>query len=125
VLLPETVADWLPEELDRLRRVFGIRAYCALTRKFLPDEAARLRSIRNAPAQARVPTAATKDVLYHAPSRRMLQHVVTCMVRNMKEKEAEQLVDRRTYDRIATGRSTKVFTTSKIRGPGPACRSRP
>jgi error-prone DNA polymerase len=28
---------------------------------------------------ARVPTVATNDVLYHAPERRMLQDVVTCI----------------------------------------------
>ena len=31
------------------------------------------------------------------------------MVRSLKEKEAEQLVDRRTYDRIAAMRSAKTF----------------
>ena len=43
----------LGDELQRLRGIFGDRAYCALTRRFLPDEAARLRDIANAAAQAR------------------------------------------------------------------------
>ena len=39
----------------------------------------RLRTIASAAAQARVPTVVTNDVLYHCPSRRMLQDVVTCI----------------------------------------------
>ena len=34
-----------------------------------------------------------------------------CMVRSMRQKEAEQLVDRRLYDRIAESRATKTFTS--------------
>jgi error-prone DNA polymerase len=34
-----------------------------------------------------------------------------CMVRSLKQKDAEQLVDRRTYDRIAATRSEKTFTS--------------
>jgi hypothetical protein len=79
ILLPDDLTRELPGELIRLRRIFGDRAYCALTRRFLPDEAARLRMIATAAAQARVATIATNDVLYHCPSRRMLQDVVTCI----------------------------------------------
>jgi error-prone DNA polymerase len=42
VLLPDGHGPRLPEELRRLRSVFGERAYCAVTRQFLPDEAKRL-----------------------------------------------------------------------------------
>src|SRR3984957_3957922 len=34
-----------------------------------------------------------------------------CMVRSMRQKEAEQLVDRRLYDRIAATRSLKIFAS--------------
>ena len=34
-----------------------------------------------------------------------------CMVRSLKQTDAEQLVDRRTYDRIAASRSEKTFTS--------------
>ncbi len=37
---------------------------------------------RRWPAAARVPTVATGDVLYHAPDRRLLQDVVTCIREN-------------------------------------------
>ena len=79
VLLPDGLGDRLPSELRRLRAVFSDRAYCALTRLFLPDEAARLRDHANAAAQAGVATVVTNDVLYHCPSRRLLQDVVTCI----------------------------------------------
>jgi error-prone DNA polymerase len=79
ILLPDEVKNDLPGELSRLRRIFGERAYCALSRRFLPDEAHRLRNIATAAVQARVPTIVTNDVLYHCPSRRMLQDVVTCI----------------------------------------------
>jgi error-prone DNA polymerase len=79
VLLPDGLGDRLPSELRRLRAVFSDRAYCALTRLFLPDEAARLRDHTNAAAQAGVATVVTNDVLYHCPSRRLLQDVVTCI----------------------------------------------
>ena len=79
VLLPDGLGDRLASELRRLRAVFGDRAYCALTRLFLPDEAARLRDHANAAAQAGVATVVTNDVLYHCPSRRLLQDVVTCI----------------------------------------------
>jgi error-prone DNA polymerase len=39
ILLPDDLTRELPGELIRLRRIFGDRAYCALTRRFLPDEA--------------------------------------------------------------------------------------
>jgi error-prone DNA polymerase len=79
VLLPDGLGDRLASELRRLRAVFGDRAYCALKRLFLPDEAGRLRDHANAAAQAGVATVVTNDVLYHCPSRRLLQDVVTCI----------------------------------------------
>ena len=79
ILLPDDLKPPLAEELAKLARIFGSRAYCALTRRFLPNEAARLKAIANAAAVARVPTVATNDVLYHALERRMLQDVVTCI----------------------------------------------
>ena len=79
ILLPDDLKAELSGELSNLARIFGRRAYCALTRRFLPDEAARLRRIATAAAQARVAAVVTNDVLYHSPSQRMLQDVVTCI----------------------------------------------
>jgi error-prone DNA polymerase len=71
ILFPDEMKNDLPGELTRLRRIFGERAYCALSRRFLPDEAQRLKNIASAAARAGVPTIVTNDVLYHCPSRRL------------------------------------------------------
>jgi error-prone DNA polymerase len=79
VLLPEETDGRLHAELGHLHLAFADRAYCALTRRFLPDEGLRLQAVANAAAAARVRTVVTNDVLYHCASRRMLQDVVTCV----------------------------------------------
>src|ERR1700722_5343018 len=45
ILLPHELTNDLGDELARLRAIFGNRAYCALSRRFLPDEALRLQTI--------------------------------------------------------------------------------
>ena len=79
ILLPDELKNPLSDELQKLHGIFGERAYCALTRRFLPNESERLQSISNAATQAGVAIVATNDILYHCPSRRMLQDVVTCI----------------------------------------------
>jgi error-prone DNA polymerase len=79
ILLPDELENPMTDELQRLRSIFGDRAYCAVTRRFRPNEAVRLRDIANAAAKAGVATVVTNDILYHCPSRRMLQDVVTCI----------------------------------------------
>jgi error-prone DNA polymerase len=79
ILLPDDVTGDLKGELAKLYRIFGKRSYCALTRRFLPDEAARLERIANTAIAARVPVIATNDILYHSADKRMLQDVVTCI----------------------------------------------
>ena len=65
--------------LRRLKAAFGNRAYAALTLMHRPGDAVRLRTIADAAAAAGVPAVATNDVLYHAPGRRILQDVLTCI----------------------------------------------
>jgi error-prone DNA polymerase len=79
ILLPDQLTLDLASELAQLRRIFGNRPFCALTRRFLPGEALRLQTISNAAASAYVATVVTNDVLYHCPTRRVLQDVVTCI----------------------------------------------
>ena len=57
----------------------GDRAYCALTRRFRPNDVANLHAIMEAARLARVPAVVTGDVLYHTAEQRMLQDVVTCI----------------------------------------------
>ncbi|HJE24388.1 MAG TPA: error-prone DNA polymerase [Methylorubrum populi] len=79
ILLSERPGPALPSDLARLKQTFGARASCALTRRFRPDDAARLDALAEAARAARVPTVATGDILYHVAARRRLQDVVTCI----------------------------------------------
>ena len=87
ILLPErplhaldaTMDVPLAAELARLRACFGDRAWCALTLERRPNDRARLARTEALCAAAGVPTVVTGDVLYHAPDRRILQDVVTCI----------------------------------------------
>lgn len=79
VLLTDAPDEQLKTELRRLRGEFGDRAFCALTRRFGPNDQVRLARIADLAQSARVPTVATGDVLYHEPERRILQDVVTCI----------------------------------------------
>ncbi|SEE65151.1 DNA polymerase III, alpha subunit /error-prone DNA polymerase, DnaE-like [Rhizobiales bacterium GAS188] len=100
ILLTKDPTDTLPGELARLRAIFGDRAYCALTRRFRPNDAGGLKRIAAMAAAAHVPTVVTGDVLYHSPHRHMLQDVVTCIRLKttidkagfLKEKHADRIL---------------------------------
>ena len=79
VLAPDEANDTLETNLTRLRADFGNRSYAALTLRRRPGDAPRLQHLADAARAARVATVATGDVLYHAPHRRILQDVVTCI----------------------------------------------
>lgn len=76
------IAIQLPGEkldLHRLRATFADRAHLALTLRRRPGDAVRLQRLVEAAQAARVAPVATGNVLYHAPERRILQDVVTCI----------------------------------------------
>ncbi len=75
ILLP----DGAEPDLPRLRDAFGDRAYLALTSRRRPGDAVRLRQLADLAQAARVATVVTGDVLYHAPHRRVLQDVMSCI----------------------------------------------
>jgi error-prone DNA polymerase len=79
ILLPDTADATLAANLTRLRAACGRRAYLALTLRRRPGDATRLAALAAAAQTARVPLAATGDVLFHTPARRMLQDVLTCI----------------------------------------------
>ncbi len=82
VLVPDLADDPCTFNLRRLKTLFGDRAYLALTLQRRPNDALRLYELAQLAAQARVPTVATNDVLFHDPSHRLLQDVVTCIRHN-------------------------------------------
>jgi error-prone DNA polymerase len=111
VLLPDDLTNDLTSELANTKRVFGDRAHCALTRRFLPDEAFRLERIADAAAQAKVPTVVTNDILYHFPSRRMLQDVVTCIREKTTIDRAGFVLERHAGRFLKTpGEMTRLFS---------------
>ncbi|MDB6452517.1 error-prone DNA polymerase [Falsirhodobacter sp. 20TX0035] len=79
VLVPDTADDTCALRLRRLRNLFGDRAYLALTLRRRPNDQLRLHELSTLAARMRVPTVVTNDVLYHDPSRRILQDVVTAI----------------------------------------------
>jgi len=79
VLLPDTADTALAEALTRLRLGFAGRCYLALSLRWRPGDAVRLRQLAGLAQAARVPAVVTGDVLYHTPKRRILQDVVTCI----------------------------------------------
>ncbi|MBS0480000.1 MAG: PHP domain-containing protein, partial [Proteobacteria bacterium] len=92
MLVPDRADAVAEEQLARTNRIFGDRAYMALTVRRRPRDAVRLRDLASMAASARVPTVATNDVLYHSPDRRLLQDIVTCI----REKcTVDELGDRR------------------------------
>ncbi len=92
MLLPDRADATTEQALATTRRIFGDRAYMALTVRRRPRDAIRLRDLAAMASAARVPTIATNDVLYHSPDRRLLQDVVTCI----REKcTVDELGDRR------------------------------
>ncbi len=65
--------------LARLADLFGDRAYCAVSYRRRPGDAARIDRLDRMARAAGVTPLATGDVLYHSPDRRMLQDVVTAI----------------------------------------------
>ena len=79
VLLPGHPDDALAAALARLRLDFRGRCYVSLSVRRRPGDAVRLHRLAEMAGAAGVPSVVTGDVLYHAPERRILQDVVTCI----------------------------------------------
>jgi error-prone DNA polymerase len=82
VLVPDEADDTCALHLRQLAEAFGDHAYLALTLRRRPNDALRLHELSNLAARAGVPAVVTNDVLFHVPSRRILQDVVTCVRHN-------------------------------------------
>ena len=79
VLLPDEPDDECALRLRRLREVFSDRSYLALTLRRRPNDQLRLHELSQLALSFGVPTVVTNDVLFHVPSRRQLQDVVTAI----------------------------------------------
>ncbi|MGU3493962.1 error-prone DNA polymerase [Xanthobacteraceae bacterium A53D] len=83
VLVPDEADETCGVRLRRLRETFGDRAYLALTLRRRPNDQLRLHDLSQLAQRMRVPAVVTNDVLFHAPDRRQLQDVVTCIRHNV------------------------------------------
>ncbi len=79
ILLPGEEDDATQANLRRLHQSFGDRAHVALTLHRRPGDAVRLHRIVEMAQTSHVAPVVTGDVLYHAPDRRVLQNVMSCI----------------------------------------------
>ena len=79
------------EVLDRLQRSLADGVWLAASLLYRGDDQRRLARLQRIAATAGVPMLATNEVLYHHPSRRLLQDVLTCI----REKTTIDAIGRR------------------------------
>ncbi|WP_158747678.1 error-prone DNA polymerase [Acidisphaera sp. L21] len=119
ILLPEAADERLRTELTRLRQDFGGRCYLSLCLRRRPGDAVRIRQLAEMAQSARVLTAVTGDVLYHAPSRRILQDIVTCIREGCTIDEAgyrlERFADRHLKTPVEMGRLFRDYPEAVAR----------
>jgi error-prone DNA polymerase len=72
-------ADALVKTLEAMRGLRTEGVWLAASLFHRGDDKRRLARLQGVASTARVPLIATNDVLYHAPERRMLQDVVSCI----------------------------------------------
>ena len=80
VAVPPSSPEQYATMLARLRSIFdGGRLSLAASTMYGPDDASWLARLQRIALRTGVPLAATNDVHYHVPQRRMLQDVLTCI----------------------------------------------
>ncbi len=79
VLVPDLPDERCAVQLRKVADLFRDRAYLALSLRRRPNDQMRLHELSNMATKHRVRTVVTNDVLFHEPSRRQLQDVVTCI----------------------------------------------
>jgi len=123
ILVPDRADAATQAALARTRRIFGDRTHLALSIRRRPKDAIRLRDLAALAAAAHVPTIATNDVLYHAPERRLLQDVVTCIREkctiDMLGQARERFADR--Y--LKTGEEMERLFRRYLKDVGPVTRT--
>ncbi len=123
MLCPDRADPVTQASLARTARIFGDRAYMALSIRRRPRDAIRLRDLAAIAASARVPTVATGDVLYHAPDRRMLHDVVTCIREKCTIDELGERRERFADRHLKTGQEMERLFRRYLRDTAPVARS--
>lgn len=79
ILIPDEADEDYASQLRKVSEIFGDRAYVSLCLRRRPNDRLRLHNLSNMALRYKVKTVVTNDVLFHDPSRRQLQDVVTCI----------------------------------------------
>ncbi len=79
ILVPDLADETCALQLRKMAEIFGDRAYLSLCLRRRPNDQMRLHELSNLAARFKVKTVVTNDVLFHEPSRRQLQDIVTCI----------------------------------------------
>jgi len=82
VLMPDLPDETCALQLRKMAELFGDRAYVSLCLRRRPNDQLRLHELSNLAVRFKVKPVVTNDVLFHEPSRRQLQDVVTCVRNN-------------------------------------------
>ncbi len=76
---PEILSDAIIEQVKRCAISFPGRFHLALTHSCRGDDKRWIGTVAEFARSVDIPVVATNDVLYHAPERKMLQDIVTCI----------------------------------------------
>ncbi len=79
VLVPDLADETCALQLRKMAELFGDRAYLSLCLRRRPNDQLRLHELSNLAVRFKVKPVVTNDVLFHEPSRRQLQDIVTCI----------------------------------------------
>jgi error-prone DNA polymerase len=82
ILVPDLPNDVCAVQLRKMAQIFRSRAYLSLSLRRRPNDQLRLHELSNLAVKFNVKTVVTNDVLFHQPSRRQLQDIVTCIRTN-------------------------------------------
>ncbi|UEM05157.1 error-prone DNA polymerase [Skermanella rosea] len=91
-LAPDHPGPDFADALRAYRELFRRRLHLAASHLYRGDDARRLARLASLAADVRVPLVATNDVHYHAPHRRVLQDVLTCIREHRTVHEAGYLL---------------------------------
>jgi len=86
-------AEGLENLLSRLRDLAPRSVWLAASMRYRGDDNRRLKRLAAIAESTRVPLIAVNDVLYHAPERRALQDVVTCIREHVTIDKAGRLLE--------------------------------
>jgi len=93
VLPPQRIGEETKRCLEKLRQIAPTRVWLAAAMLHHGDDRRRLRKLQRIAREACIPLLAINDVLYHAPERRELQDVISCIREHVTLDTAGRLLE--------------------------------